>query len=128
MHEALAAHEALNKISHGDKPIPVRFAYAATRNRRMLAELVQAYEESRQSLLQAHGKRDEAGQLVIVDGNVQLEDTAAFSEAFAAIYMQDFPEVKLHQVALEDFPKDIDMAVMDGLMAMVLEPAEAAKA
>lgn len=130
-YEAIAALEALNKITAGEKPQPLKFAYAAARNKRKLGEFVQTYEASRQALLKQHGEKKEDGELNIDDqGNVKLLDAPAFGKAMADLHAEDLPDLKLHQVALENFPADIDLSVMEALLPMVLdtEPAEPSKA
>ena len=124
-YEAIAALEALNKIT---TTVPLKFAYAAARNKRKLGEFVQTYETSRQALLKQHGEKKEDGELNIDDqGNVKLLDAPAFGKAMADLHAEDLPDLKLHQVVLADFPADIDLSVMEALLPMVLdtEPAEA---
>jgi hypothetical protein len=118
-YEAIAALEALNKITAS---VPLKFAYAAARNKRKLGEFVQIYEASRQALLKQHGAKKEDGELDIDDqGNVQLVDAQAFAKGMSELHTEDLPDLKLHQVALENFPADIDLGVMEALLPMVLE-------
>jgi hypothetical protein len=118
-YEAIAALEALNKITTS---VPLKFAYAAARNRRELSEFVTTYEASRKALLNQYGKKKEDGELDIDEhGNVQLVDAQAFAKAMTALHNEDLPDLKLHQVALADFPADIDLGVMEALLPMVLE-------
>ena len=118
-YEAIAALEALNKITAS---VPLKFAYAAARNKRKLGEFVQAYETSRQALLKQHGKKKEDGELDIDDtGNVKLVDAPAFAKGMAELHEQDVADLKMHQVTLADFPADIDLGVMEALLPMVLE-------
>ena len=118
-YEAIAALEALNKITAS---VPLKFAYAAARNKRKLGEFVQTYEASRQALLKLHGTKKEDGELDIDDqGNVQLVDAQAFAKGMNDLHTEDLPDLKLHQVALENFPADIDLSVMEALLPMVLE-------
>ena len=118
-YEAIAALEALNKIT---TTVPLKFAYAAARNKRKLGEFVQTYETSRQALLNQYGKKKEDGELDIDDqGNVQLVDAQAFAKGMSELHTEDLPDLKLHQVALENFPADIDLGVMEALLPMVLE-------
>mgnify|MGYP003427510673 FL=1 len=121
-YEAIAALEALNKITAS---VPLKFAYAAARNKRKLGEFMQAYEASRQALLKQHGAKKEDGELDIdVNGDVKLIDIPAFSKGLAELNEKDVTDLKLlHQVALADFPANIDLSVMEALLPMVLEPA-----
>ena len=121
-YEAIAALEALNKIAQADTKTPLKFAYAAARNRRELGEFVTTYEASRKALLNQYGKKKEDGELDIDDqGNVQLVDAQAFAKGMSELHMEDLPDLKLHQVALENFPADIDLGVMEALLPMVLD-------
>ena len=118
-YEAIAALEALNKITAS---VPLKFAYAAARNKRKLGEFVQAYETSRQALLKQHGAKKADGELDIDDtGNVKLVDAPAFAKGMAELHEQDVADLKMHQVTLADFPADIDLGVMEALLPMVLE-------
>ena len=118
-YEAIAALEALNKIA---TTVPLKFAYAAARNKRKLGEFVTTYEASRKALLNQYGKKKEDGELDIDDqGNVQLVDAQAFAKGMSELHTEDLPDLKLHQVALENFPADIDLGVMEALLPMVLE-------
>ncbi len=121
-YEAIAALEALNKITAS---VPLKFAYAAARNKRKLGEFVQAYETSRQALLKQHGAKKADGELDIDDtGNVKLVDAPAFAKGMAELHEQDVADLTMHQVTLADFPADIDLGVMEALLPMVAEPAE----
>ena len=50
-----------------------------------------------------------------------------FAKGMSELHTEDLPDLKLHQVALENFPANIDLSVMEALLPMVLdtEPAEA---
>ena len=63
-YEAIAALEALNKITAS---VPLKFAYAAARNKRKLGEFVTTYEDNRRALLMKYGKKKEDGELDIDD-------------------------------------------------------------
>ncbi len=118
-YEAIAALEALNKITTS---VPLKFAYAAARNKRKLGEFVQIYEASRQALLKQHGAKKADGELDIDDtGNVKLVDAPAFAKGMTELHEQDVADLKVHQVALADFPADIDLGIMEALLPMVLE-------
>ena len=119
-YEAIAALEALNKITAS---VPLKFAYAAARNKRKLGEFVTTYEDNRRALLMKYGKKKEDGELDIDDqGNVQLVDAQAFAKGMNDRHAEDLPDLKMHMVALADFPADIDLGVMEALLPMVLEP------
>lgn len=103
-YEAIAALEALNKITAS---VPLKFAYAAARNKRKLGEFVQTYEASRQALLKLHGTKKEDGELDIDEhGNVKLVDKDAFAKGMTELHEQDVADLKVHQVALADFPAE----------------------
>jgi hypothetical protein len=122
--EATAALDALNVIGNSGVSVPVKFAYAAVRNRRRIGDLVDVYVAKRLELLNEFGKKNEQGQLVIANGQYQLSQA---SEQFNAA-MQELGdtevEVTLHKVPIEEFPQGLSLSVMDALCAMVLEPEE----
>jgi hypothetical protein len=106
-YEAIAALEALNKIAQADTKTPLKFAYAAARNRRELGEFVTAYEASRKALLNQYGTKKEDGELDIDEhGNVKLVDKDAFAKGMTELHEQDVADLKVHQVALADFPAE----------------------
>lgn len=118
-YEAIAALEALNRIAAS---VPLKFAYAAARNKRKLGEFAQVYEASRQALLKLHGVKKEDGELDIdATGNVKLVDAPAFAKGMTELHEQDVADLKMHQVAIADFPADIDLGIMEALLPMVLE-------
>jgi hypothetical protein len=132
--EAVAALEALGRISHGKKPVPVKFAYAAVRNKRKLTEAVQAFELAQRSLLQQHGAKDTDGQLekdpatggtllrkIDKDGNIVHDGVAPFEAAMKELLEVDLGEITLHAVAFDEFPEAIDLAAMEALAPMLLE-------
>jgi hypothetical protein len=57
---------------------------------------------------------------VSLDGNVQLADAEAFKAAFTALGESEV-DPRLHRIALEDFPKDIEIGVMEALLPLVQE-------
>lgn len=119
--DAIAAFNAITALANSGKPLPVKFAYAAARNSHPLGDAAKAYEASRQTLLRQYGKKGAAGELLVVAGHFQLEDPDAFNAAIEKLNETDLEDLKLHQVALEEFPKDIDLVVMGALLPMVKE-------
>jgi hypothetical protein len=118
--EAIAVLDALNIIATRAESLPMKFAYAAAKNRRKLAEFADVYQAKRNELLEQFGKKDEQGVLVVKDGNVEIIDPAAFTAAFNELTSVE-AEVSLHTLAISDFPQNMDLAVMDALMPMVKE-------
>jgi hypothetical protein len=112
---AITALQALNAID--GKALPLRFAFDAARNRRLLADLEAPYEAKRRELIDRYGKKDAAGVLVVTGGNAQIEDHQAFNEAFQSLCDEDVP-LTLHQVDLKDFPPDMHLGVMEALITV----------
>jgi hypothetical protein len=110
---AINAMQALNAID--GKALPLKFAYGAARNRRLLSEFAEVYEAKRKELIDRFGKKDDAGALMVTEGNAQIDDPKAFNEAFQLLCDEDVP-LTLHQVELKDFPPDMHLGVMEALI------------
>lgn len=122
--QALNALAALNNIAASKRLLPSKFAYASAINRKRLAEVAEAFEEGRKTLLDRFGEKDKAGKLIEKEGQVTLADPKGFHEEY--VKLGDIEaEVKLHKVPLESFPEEIALPDMDALMVMVLEPEAA---
>jgi hypothetical protein len=126
--EALSTLSALNGL--GGRSLPIKFSYAAARNRRMLSEFAQVYEAKRMELLDQFAKKDEAGKLVTIKvtskndkgedvehdtGQAELADADGFEAAYKALNAEDV-DIVLHQVKLDDCPPDMDIVLMDALI------------
>jgi hypothetical protein len=118
--DAISAFDALAKLSQSGESLPLRFAYAAAKNRRRLAEFVEVYEKKRRELIDQFGKKDEKGALEVNEGNFLLADPEGFTAAYKVLNDEDVP-LDLHKVALADFPATIGLDVMNNLQPMVLE-------
>jgi len=110
----IAALQALNSLE--GKSLPLRFAYSAARNRRLLIELADVYEKKRKELLNQYGMRDEKNELVVKEGNVELMDPKAFADGMNVL---NFEEVDpgLIQIPIADFPENIEMGIIEALIA-----------
>lgn len=114
--DALIALRAINAMD--GRPIPMKFSYAAARNRRKLLDLAEAYEKRRKELIEQFGEKDEAGKLKTDKDNTKflIGDQEGFDAAIKALGEEDVP-LMLHKVAISDFPATgVEIGVMEAFI------------
>jgi hypothetical protein len=123
-HEALTILRALNTIAESKRMVPTKFAYASAINRKRMAEVAEAFEAGRVSLVEKYVTKDADGKPLTDDkGQLVIADKAACDKEYADLAATDHPELKLHQIPLAELPAEIEMEVMDALMPMIQQDA-----
>jgi len=107
--------------------LPVNTVYWLARTATQLGPEVEAFESTRNELLDRYGKKDDDGKLVTnKDNHVDFEDLDGFKTAFAELSEKEF-EIKMDSLTLDAF-KDPDgktlmsTEVMAGLLPLIEEP------
>lgn len=67
------------------QPIPVVQGFKLRKLVKEIEAKREIYEEARLGLLDLHGKKDEAGERIVNDRKVELEDEKAFNEDWVAL-------------------------------------------
>lgn len=114
--DALTALRAINAMD--GRPVPMKFSYAAARNRRKLADLAEAYDKRRKELLDQFGEKDEAGKLKTDKDNIKflIADQEGFDAAIKSLGEEDVP-LTLHKVAFADLPTTgVEIGIMEAFI------------
>ena len=119
--EALNLLTTLSNLKAANKALPTKFAYASTINAKRLMDIYEAFEAGRRGLLDKYGERDADGKLIEKDGHITILDVPEFNAEIQALHENDHPEIKLHQVAVEDMPAELTLSDMGSLMPMIKE-------
>lgn len=153
--EVYRLHVVLESLRAQAGPMPTKFALAVAYNARLVAPMVEAmresmkgpwddvlaaFEQDRQNLLQNYAERNEDGSLAIRDGAYKISDTAGWEAAFAdlltrhegipeanrqkaertaEIEREEAPEITLRKVSEASFPDSLTVEHADYLLPML---------
>lgn len=94
-----------------------------------MASVIEAFDEERKKMAEAHAEKDADGKAVIeTDENdtqsYKIIDREAFDKAFSDLLNHEV-EVDLHKISLDSFPSEIEPAFVGALFPLVDEPKKA---
>ena len=112
--------QGIAMMRNSGQPIPVKFAWALGINAKRIIPLAQVAEELRQQLIAKYSQKDERGEPVIIDGNFQMADAAAFAREMAPQVAEEV-EIDLHMVDIDHLPASIELGVLELLAPMIRE-------
>ena len=107
--------------------LPVKTAYWLARSAKQIGPEAEAFETTRQGLLDRYGKKDKKKKLIIGEnGVVDFKDRDAFNVAFKELSDQEF-EIKMDALTLDKFEDPegtmlVETGVMVGLLPLIEEP------
>ncbi len=98
--------EILNfaNTSFGSKHLPIKIAYAISKNADAVTGALKAYEECRKKCLEQYAKKDEDGKAIIENGNYVIEDMKQFSKEISELLAME-TEVVIQEVSIDEFAK-----------------------
>jgi len=88
----------------GNKHLPVKIAYAISKNANAVADAVKAYDDTRKKLLDQFAKKDENGEPIITNGQYDIEDAEKWNEEIREL-LETETEVAIHTVSIDEFEK-----------------------
>ena len=88
----------------GNKKVPIKIAYAISKNAETVGAAFKAYEETRKKRLEEYAEKDEEGNPIIENGQYVVEDLAAWSEEIREL-LEIETEVQVHKVSIDEFMK-----------------------
>lgn len=88
----------------GNKRLPVKIAYAISKNVNAVADAMKAYDETRKNLLDQFAKKDEKGEPVINNGQYEIEDAEGWNNEIREL-LETETEVQVHTVSIDEFEK-----------------------
>lgn len=93
-----------NKLA--SKRLPVKVAYAISRNLDKMNNIITSYETARKTLLDQYAEKDEEGKAKVKDGNyvIQEDQKQAFSDEMKEL-LEVENEIDLHTINMDEVEK-----------------------
>ena len=101
--------EFINSVSANklaSKRLPVKVAYAISRNLDKMNNIITSYETARKTLLDQYAEKDEEGKAKVKDGNyvIQEDQKQAFSNEMKEL-LEVENEIDLHTINMDEVEK-----------------------
>ena len=101
--------EFINNVSANklaSKRLPVKVAYAISRNLDKMNNIITSYETARKTLLDQYAEKDEEGKAKVKDGNyvIQEDQKQAFSDEIKEL-LEVENEIDLHTINMDEVEK-----------------------
>lgn len=101
--------EFINNVSANklaSKRLPVKVAYAISRNLDKMNNIITSYETARKTLLDQYAEKDEEGKAKVIDGNyvIQEDQKQAFSDEIKEL-LEVENEIDLHTINMDEVEK-----------------------
>lgn len=101
--------ELINSVSANklaSKRLPVKVAYAISRNLDKMNNIITSYETARKTLLDQYAEKDEEGKAKVKDGNyvIQEDQKQAFSDEMKEL-LEVENEIDLHTINMDEVEK-----------------------
>lgn len=101
--------EFINSVSANklaSKRLPVKVAYAISRNLDKMNNIITNYETARKTLLDQYAEKDEEGKAKVKDGNyvIQEDQKQAFSDEMKEL-LEVENEIDLHTINMDEVEK-----------------------
>ena len=101
--------EFINSVSANklaSKRLPVKVAYAISRNLDKMNNIITSYETARKTLLDQYTEKDEEGKAKVKDGNyvIQEDQKQAFSDEMKEL-LEVENEIDLHTINMDEVEK-----------------------
>lgn len=101
--------EFINNVSANklaSKRLPVKVAYAISRNLDKMNNIITSYETARKTLLDQYAEKDEEGKAKVEDGNyvIQEDQKQAFSDEMKEL-LEVENEIDLHTINMDEVEK-----------------------
>lgn len=118
--------EFINSVSANklaSKRLPVKVAYAISRNLDKMNNIITSYETARKTLLDQYAEKDEEGKAKVKDGNyvIQEDQKQAFSDEMKEL-LEVENEIDLHTINMDEVEKcdtdKYDSLTTDDLMTL----------
>ena len=95
---------SVNKLA--GKRLPVKVAYAISRNLDKMNNIITSYETARKTLLDQYAEKDEEGKAKVKDGNyvIQEDQKQAFSDEMKEL-LEVENEIDLHTINMDEVEK-----------------------
>ena len=111
LYELLESNESLKKLSTAEG-LPFRTALSIAKDIKEIDEVLQVYENKRRELINKYGKKDDNGELIIKNNNIELIDRSAFVGEYNGLVMEDV-DIEVKKIAIDDLENVTNMTPND---------------
>ena len=111
LYELVESNESLKKLSTAEG-LSFKTAFSIAKDIKEIDEVLQVYENKRRELINKYGKKDENGELIIKDNNIELTDHTAFVSEFNALTMENV-DIEVKKIAIDDLENVTNMTPND---------------
>lgn len=121
--EIVAAYQNMGELIKKKEKYPVKFSYAIIQNTKKLEDLMKAFEEERNRLLDQYNVKDENGKPAYqTSGKIEIDekyqkDWERDMEELLGIEVEFLP----HQIDIADFPETMEPLILIALDFMIKE-------
>ena len=111
LYELLESKDSLKKLNTAEG-LPFKTALYIAKDIKEIDEVLQVYENKRRELINKYGKKDDNGELIIKNNNIELTDRTAFVSEFNALTMEDV-DIEVKKIAIDDLENVKNMTPND---------------
>lgn len=111
LYQLIESKESLKKLNTAEG-LPFKVAFSLAKDIREIDEALTVYENKRKELINKYGKKDDNGELIIKDDNVELTDRFAFANEFNSLVMEDV-DLDIKKINVDDLESVDNMTPSD---------------
>lgn len=100
LYQLIESKDSLKKLNTAEG-LPFKTALSIAKDIKEIDEVLQVYENKRRELINKYGKKDENGELIIKNDNIELTDRAAFTNEFNTLAMEDV-DIEIKKISVDD--------------------------
>ena len=111
LYQLIESKDSLKKLNTAEG-LPFKTALSIAKDIKEIDEVLQVYENKRRELINKYGKKDDNGELIIKNDNIELIDHTAFVSEFNALTMEDV-DIEVKKIAIDDLENVKNMTPND---------------
>lgn len=111
LYQLIESKDSLKKLNTAEG-LPFKTALSIAKDIKEIDEVLQVYENKRRELINKYGKKDDNGELIIKDDNIELTDRTAFVSEFNSLTMEDV-DIEVKKIAIDDLENVKNMTPND---------------
>lgn len=111
LYQLIESKDSLKKLNTAEG-LPFKTALSIAKDIKEIDEVLQVYENKRRELINKYGKKDENGELIIKNDNIELTDRTAFISEFNALTMENV-DIEVKKIAIDDLENVKNMTPND---------------
>lgn len=111
LYQLIESKDSLKKLNTAEG-LPFKTALYIAKDIKEIDEVLQVYENKRRELINKYGKKDENGELIIKDNNIELIDRTAFVNEYNGLVMEDV-DIDIKKITIDDLENVTTMTPND---------------